>query len=813
MGTLWRSEEMQLVQLYVQIEAARDTVDELGNLGLIQFRDMNAEDNAFQRNFVNEVKRFDQMERKVRFFEEQVQKANLGPLTGLPDQQPPEPTDEPSSKVMIDELEAKFDELEKELLQMNNNQETLDRNYNELVELEYVLENNAFFFDEQDLQRAEQDETQLGGAVRERLREDERSPLVHIGDSKFIRSSNLGFITGVILREKLPPFERVLWRATRGNLFMKQLEIEKPIKDPHTGLDVEKNVFIIFFQGERTQMKIKKICESFGANLYRIPDTPQSRAESRAQIASRLADLRLILDRTQEHSRRVLNRVAINLENWKAQVLKEKSIYHTMNLFNYDVGRKCLIAEGWCPTTATEDIQLALRRATTRSGALVPSILTVVASQDTPPTYFKLNKFTQSFQSIIDAYGVPDYMEINPCVFTIVTFPFLFGVMFGDFGHGLFLTAFAALLVWKEKQLAQIKLNEMVKTCYDGRYIILLMGIFATYVGLIYNECFAVPFNIFGSYWQVDPNNPHNPALVKSGRQVYLFGVDPAWKNAKNDLTFYNSLKMKLSIILGLTQMMLGLILKALNARHFKKPYDLWFEFIPMFTFMGSVFGYMVFLIFFKWVKPFPHQPSILNLMIQMFLSPTHLDPRYNLLGPVQLPLQAVLIIVAIISVPMMLLPKPFLLRRDHKLQLAQKGYEAVHDDDENEEEFEFGEIIVHQAIHTIEFVLGAISNTASYLRLWALSLAHAELSKVFWEMVLVRVMALHGGGQFIFMFIGFAVWAAMTFLVLMLMESLSAFLHSLRLHWVEFQNKFFGGTGYKFAPFSYSSILHPEED
>mmetsp|Transcript_31946 Transcript_31946/g.54106 ORF Transcript_31946/g.54106 Transcript_31946/m.54106 type:complete len:120 (+) Transcript_31946:2641-3000(+) len=112
---------------------------------------------------------------------------------------------------------------------------------------------------------------------------------------------------------------------------------------------------------------------------------------------------------------------------------------------------------------------------------------------------------------------------------------------------------------------------------------------------------------------------------------------------------------------------------------------------------------------------------------------------------------------------------------------------------------------MIHQGIHTIEFVLGCVSNTASYLRLWALSLAHAELAEVFWSK-LIMGLGLESGAGALGLVIGFAAWFSATFAVLICMDTMECVLHALRLHWVEFQNKFYRAEGYKFVALDFLS-------
>uniref|UniRef100_A0A914HSF5 V-type proton ATPase subunit a n=1 Tax=Globodera rostochiensis TaxID=31243 RepID=A0A914HSF5_GLORO len=869
MESIHRSEEMCLAQLFLQKEAAYACVAELGELGLVQFRDLNEKVNIFQRKFVTEVRRCDEMERKLRFLETEIKK------DGIPMLDTGENPEAPQPREMFD-LEAIFEKLENELREVNQNEEMLKKNFAELTELKHILRKTQQFFDEVESERRAwfaSSQRTTSAQVESRV-DDAEQPLLGVEHVREAGSRlRFGFIAGVILRERLPTFERLLWRACRGNVFLRQSEITEALSDTATGLSVQKAVFIIFFQGDQLKSRIKKICEGFRASIYPCPETPQERREMSIGVMTRIEDLKTVLGQTQDHRHRVLVSAAKNVRMWLAKVTKIKAIYHTLNLFNLD--QKCFIAECWCPVAELDRIQRALRAGSDESGSTVPSILNRMETSEAPPTYNRTNKFTQGFQAIVDAYGIANYREINPAPYTMVTFPFLFALMFGDLGHGFIMFAFALFMVLKEKRLeAQRIKDEIFQMFFGGRYVIFLMGLFSIYTGLIYNDAFSKSFNLFGSSWHnpfdVDTLLDENPEklLQLSPQQSYAsspypVGVDPVWNLAEsNKLNFLNSMKMKASVIIGISQMTFGVALSYYNHKYFKSDLDIKFTFIPQLIFLSSIFIYLCLQIVAKWLfydaqgghTVFTYKypgaicaPSLLIGLINMFMMKSRnkgfyredgtIDPacHLNYWYPGQSFFESIFIPVAVGCIFVMLFAKPYVLWQQRQQRRAlsgvgvhnqlsvhanmqEDGAEVLHHEDTSKQAVEsgqhgandesFGDVMVYQAIHTIEFALGCISHTASYLRLWALSLAHAQLSDVLWTMVLRNGFLQSGYVGAVLTYLIFFVFATLTVSILVLMEGLSAFLHALRLHWVEFQSKFYGGMGHAFAPFSFEKIL-----
>ncbi|CAK9314443.1 unnamed protein product [Citrullus colocynthis] len=807
---LMRSEKMTFVQLIIPVESAHRAISYLGELGILQFRDLNVDKSPFQRTFVNQVKRCAEMSRKLRFFKDQISKAGVLASTRPILQE----------HIELEDLEIRLADHEHELLEMNSNSEKLQQSYNELLEFKMVLQKASVFLVSSN-SHSVSEERELNENVflndnyveDGSLLEQEMKP----GPSN---QSGLRFICGIICKSKALRFERMLFRATRGNMLFNQAPADVQIMDPISTEMVEKTVFVVFFSGEQARNKVLKICEAFGANCYPVPEDITKQRQITREVSSRLTELEATLDAGIRHRNEALASIGFHLIKWMNMVRREKAVYDTLNMLNFDVTKKCLVGEGWCPIFAKTQIQEALQRATFDSSSQVGIIFHVMDTVESPPTYFRTNRLTNAFQEIVDAYGVARYQEANPAVYTVITFPFLFAVMFGDWGHGICLLLGALFLIARESKLNNQKLGSFMEMLFGGRYVLLLMSLFSIYCGLIYNEFFSVPYHIFGSSAYKCRDNScsdaHTVGLVKY-RDPYPFGVDPSWRGSRSELPFLNSLKMKLSILLGIAQMNLGIILSYFNARFTGSSLDIRYQFVPQVIFLNSLFGYLSLLIVIKWCTG--SQADLYHVMIYMFLSPFD-DLGENELFWGQRPLQIILLMLAIVAVPWMLFPKPFILKKIHTERFQGRTYGILGTSEvdlevepdsarQHQDDFNFSEIFVHQMIHSIEFVLGAVSNTASYLRLWALSLAHSELSTVFYEKVLLLAW---GYNSFVIRLIGLAVFSFATAFILLMMETLSAFLHALRLHWVEFQNKFYHGDGYKFKPFSFASIDEDED-
>lgn len=366
---------------------------------------------------------------------------------------------------------------------------------------------------------------------------------------------------------------------------------------------------------------------------------------------------------------------------------KEKLVYDTLNKFamqNYGAegqGSTILHAEGWVVKNQWEEVNSIVSRVRRQDSIITINATEQWSSSLEPPTYFQLSPFQKAFQGVVDTYGVPRYREANPAMFASVFFPFLFGVMYGDVGHGGVVFAFSAFLVLFENRFLGKKHNEFFGRLFNGRYMILLMGFFATYCGFIYNDFLSLGLQAAGPTHYVPKeitvptgnNGTRNATLweMETEQEPYPFGFDPIWHRSSNELVFYNSYKMKVSVIIGVAQMMFGIVLKTMNAVHFQQPLDLIFECIPQFIFLGLMFGYMDFLIFLKWATKFNYgtkaPPSLINSMISMVLSVGATPEGFVPLYDGQSSVQVFFLVLAVISVPLMLFPKPLIIHHRSK--------------------------------------------------------------------------------------------------------------------------------------------------
>lgn len=476
----------------------------------------------------------------------------------------------------------------------------------------------------------------------------------NINDNSKILDENsrggLQFISGVILAEHELKLRRTVFRVSYGLGLSTFWDVDQEIFEKINQNSEEdtppKKIFTIFLKssddggetGSNNYLfgKLIRICDALGATRYQTPPTREI-TNKLNQLETEIKEKETVLDENKNTIVSLIqNKIGSKNQPGKYSLYrlffkKQKEIY--LNLCKCKATNTFFQGEIWVLDKRHNDIIEVFIKMSNENPNFQGVNMTEIEKRKgevlNPPTFIEGNEFIWPFQEIVNTYGIPRYQEINPTVFNIVTFPFLFGIMFGDIGHGFILLCFAIYMCYYSDAIKNNK-KSLMRPLIQGRWLFLLMGIFAFYCGWIYNEFFSVALPVFGgscyekSIPEIIPNKTLSTEWQQTKGCVYPFGMDPKWQMSTNELSFHNSVKMKLAVIIGVFHMLFGIVLKGMNCLYFGNTLGFIFEFIPQVIFMTILFGYMDAMIFIKWTRDWTnntrYSPSIISNLMNIFL-------------------------------------------------------------------------------------------------------------------------------------------------------------------------------------------------
>ena len=632
------------MQIVISREAAYETLKAFGRMSEsghpgLQFTDLNSDKSPMQRGYASFIRRSAEVDRILRLLDGMIVRHRISSVVVSDASEESRGVFDAGSQGR-EPIETELLALEGELVSMEKNLDIVVKQRVKLMEHKEVLGKvgpvlgagyGGFGH-----------ETYGGGSRRASMDQGLLGQeMAGVGDQM------LNNVVGTLPVEAQVMFERLLFRIGRGNIHIRFMDSGL---DPSDTDDEEKVIFCALFQGTEMGKKVEKVAKNFAANVFNF-DASTIDADLK-QVQNDLDDRTRTMRMTRDHMQGRLGDLSAKLPLWKEKAMQELGIYTQLNRFaqlgdlregeSDDQGNsEFLTGEAWLPNISIQAVEETLKIGQQASRATAPSYCRTLRAKTVPPTFFKTGKITSQFQSVVEAYGIARYREHSPVPYVHIMFPFMFAVMFGDVGHGGIALLFAIWLIWNEKKLLETGVNEMLQTAFDGRYVVLVMSIFSIYTGALYNEVFGLPVDYFHSRWAYHGNNgtTDGSTAIYTGvdtcgvastegniagscnlppANTYPFGMDPAWKWSNNGLQYTNSLKMKMSVILGVAQMVFGICLKATNDLHFRHIHggpmdgllDFICEFIPQIIFMNGIFGYMCWLIIFKWgICWLPDQP------------------------------------------------------------------------------------------------------------------------------------------------------------------------------------------------------------
>jgi V/A-type H+-transporting ATPase subunit I len=338
-----------------------------------------------------------------------------------------------------------------------------------------------------------------------------------------------GFLTSLVGEasiDTIPSLQTELDQITRGDVIF---AITNTSEETQTFLAIFPSSFIDNAKQATTALGAK-----IGPPWTGLPSDPR---EAKEAIDLQLADLEKESKRVEEERTRLAGEFGPRIK--ALAVLSEILEARTKALAGSSTTEATVLFQAWIPETKSKEIAEEISKATGGFASMFAEEKTTRTGHQTeestpnkdpaPPTLVKAPGWTRPLQSIVDNFGIPSYSETNPTPFMILTFPLIYGLMFGDIGEGLLFLAFGFFLLYVKRK--KIKVFEIGQIFVNGAELVIMLGIGATIFGFIFGDFFGFDPPIPGYHAIFSPTAgafdkiPNTTNLILYMEFVLFFGV------------------------------------------------------------------------------------------------------------------------------------------------------------------------------------------------------------------------------------------------------------------------------------------------
>ncbi|MGY5879378.1 MAG: V-type ATPase 116kDa subunit family protein [Candidatus Thorarchaeota archaeon] len=425
---------------------------------------------------------------------------------------------------------------------------------------------------------------------------------------------------------------------------------------------------------------------------------------------------------------------------------------------------------GWIPESRESELEPILRQRV--GAALEVSFDKPDFADHEAPSYISNPSVMKPTEDVVKAFGIPSRHDLDPTKIMFLSFPLIFGLVFADVGQG-FLILLIGLAAWRANKKGD-DWGAILGYVQNGAYGLMMMGVFAIFGGFLFGS-------FFGAETVIEPLWPTFAHYINDGHGHLI--ANP-----------YRATHMlKLSIEIGAIHIMIGIILNIYNQfKHREKA-----ALVVGIAYLWLYYGFinLLFGVSYNSVNDWFNPTGSINLWVP--IAGIGFGIGNNGIYPV-VPIAPLIFSIAAFIVPMVIMA----------LASFKGGMDGI--------------------VLFLEYAIGMISHTVSYARIFALNTVHIILSGVFFSLIPAIIYipfpeltlfgveiipstvhsadALAPPGPHLPL-----LGAIIGTFIVGILEGLLGFMHTLRLHFVEWFSKFYHAGGVDFMPF-YAKRIHTSQ-